>query len=165
MYSLKQLLKSLSELFSKKDGSPQSSGEGFSVAQNELNEVQPLPSNTANSSENAEVLNDETIKTINKLVEKAKEAEREINYLKRDAENAVRNSEKAQSYVFFGFIALVFIVAGLVFAYWQFTYSDNKDNQNQIMENKFDLENTGKDLNNFKSCLKSGGWNSCLNEN
>lgn len=59
-------------------------------------------------------------------------------------------------------IVLLIMVAGLVFAYWEFTYNDSRKTREEIIENKFKMLELEKDSQSFKNCLKNGSWNKCF---
>lgn len=90
---------------------------------------------------------------------------KDIDDLKSDAQKAVKKSEKTEDLVSFGFVVLLAMIAGLIFAYWQFTYSDNRITREQVLENQYkmmELEKNTTNFNDFKKCLKSGAWNRCF---
>ncbi len=104
-----------------------------------------------------------------KLSKKTKEIDEELSRAKETIKTAERNAEKilkisedTRSLVIFGFFVLLLMVAGMILAYWQFTYLDGKDTNKQIMENKIQMMELEKNSEIFKNCLKLGGWNKCF---
>jgi len=59
-------------------------------------------------------------------------------------------------------IVLLVMVAGLVFAYWEFTYKESRIIEEKFLENKFKILELEKNSEILKLCLKSGGWNKCF---
>jgi hypothetical protein len=100
-----------------------------------------------------------------RLSKRTKEIDDELNKAREtilvaeeNAKKTLKISEDTRALVIFGFFVLLFMVAGLVFAYWEFTYSANRETQSQLIENKFkslDLENNYQILEeNNKNLLK-----------
>jgi len=106
---------------------------------------------------------------LSKLSEKIKNIDKDVidykkiaSLINEDVEKTKTVSEKTRDLVIFGFFVLLLMVAGMLLAYWQFTYLDNKDTNKQIMENKIQMMELEKDSEIFKNCLKLGGWNKCF---
>src|SRR3989344_2017849 len=97
------------------------------------------------------------------------ETDKLIKKLTNDVKESLELSKNTFSLVIFGFFALLVIVIGVAFGYWEFVYtaSKNEDYRYNISEkinkNTYDIVDIKRDLDNFKNCLKSGGWSVCLN--
>lgn len=98
---------------------------------------------------------DETVKTIVKL-------RAEVEKIRDEAKDSLETARDTRALVFLGFFILLFMIAGLVFAYWQFTYSANREIRDQLIENKFKMLDIEKDFQAFKKCLEAGGWKTCF---
>lgn len=81
-----------------------------------------------------------------------------MDLAEENAEKILKVTEKTQNLVIFGFFVLLLMVAGLVFAYWQFTYENGLATQQKILE----LEQKSAALDSLKKCLAAGGWKVCL---
>lgn len=93
----------------------------------------------------------------------------QLKYLEKKAEYSLKLSKDAINLVVLGFIALVIVVIGIGYGYLQFVYDNSRSEdyrynvQEKLNKNTNDFDNLKKDYNNFKDCLKRGGWNMCLN--
>ena len=91
---------------------------------------------------------------------------KELGLLLERAELKMRHVENI---TYFGFIIIILMVAGLVFAYWQFTYSANREIRDSIIENKFKMLELNQLVNeskqttqDFKNCIWNNGLSNCL---
>jgi hypothetical protein len=82
----------------------------------------------------------------------------ELKLIKEDAEHTKKMVGRIENITYLGFIILILMAAGLVFSYWQFAYSDNRETKNQIFENKFKMLELEKDSKILKNCLVSNRW-------
>lgn len=94
---------------------------------------------------------------------RSSDTEKRIDKIDKGVERIEKISDKTTNLVIFGFFVLLLMVAGMIFAYWQFTYLDRKDTGQKIMENKIKMIELESQSEIFKNCLKSGGWNKCFN--
>lgn len=127
-----------------------------------INQIQdtPIPGTTNSAGSTTPPPSDE----IKKISEQLKK-------LQEKAEYSLKLSKDAVNLVVVGFIALVIVVMGIGYGYWQFIYDNSRNEdyrynvQEKLNKNTNDFDNLKKDFNSFKNCLKSGGWNGCLNPN
>ena len=93
----------------------------------------------------------------------------QLKDLKDKAEYSLKLSKDAIDLVIIGFIALVIVVIGIGYGFWQFIYTASKNDDyrynisEKINRNTQDIYDIKKAEDNFKNCLKNGGWNTCLN--
>lgn len=102
------------------------------------------------------------------MPQRVADLEAKLQKILKDAKESLEVNRDTRALTFFGFFALVIVVIGIAFGYWQFISMANQNNTNvndQLIKNTYDISGIKKDLNNLKICLKSGGWNSCLIEN
>jgi hypothetical protein len=80
---------------------------------------------------------------------------------KKDAESTLKKTKNTEALVIFGFFALLLVVIGIGYGYWQFVFdsSKNDDYRYGLSDKIKDQSNEFKDL---KECLKLGGWNKCF---
>ncbi len=80
---------------------------------------------------------------------------------KKDAQEALDKIKDTHALVIFGFFALLLVVIGICYGYWQFVFdsSRNEDYRYGVMQK---INDQNKDLENLKKCLKGGGWNICF---
>ncbi len=84
--------------------------------------------------------------------------ETRIRSAEENAAKILKITEDTRALVIFGFFVLLLMVAGLVFAYWQFTYENGIAAQQKISE----LEQKSATFDSFRKCLAAGGWKDCL---
>lgn len=86
--------------------------------------------------------------------------EKRIKSAEDNATKILKITEDTRALVIFGFFVLLLMIAGLVFAYWQFTYENGLAMQEKISE----IERQSDALDSLKKCLSAGGWSSCLDQ-
>ncbi|GEM_PF-6733198 len=85
------------------------------------------------------------------------EYRRELKIIKDEAKKTKATVNRIENITYLGFLIIIFMVLGLVFAYWQFTYSASRETRDQVIENKFrmlDLEKDNKNLLDIINCQK-----------
>jgi|SRR3989344_769452 len=84
--------------------------------------------------------------------------EKRIRSAEDNVTKILKITEDTRALVIFGFFVLLLMVAGLVFAYWQFTYENGLAMQEKISG----IERQSGALDSLKKCLAAGGWKVCL---
>lgn len=101
-------------------------------------------------------------KELKKVDVNLKIAERKVKDAEKSAEKTLKIAEKTRDLVIIGFFVLLFMLAGLVFTYWQFMYTEAKNNYNSNVQSQLELTKTTDQLQALKNCLKNGGYKSCF---
>lgn len=156
MYWLKKIKNWFFYFFLKKEKSVTSDKTEFfskTSADSGMSEAIPLEVQTNDLVKELQTLKEEISEKLNIF----KEVIKNIELLEKNAERAVKKSENAQNFVVYGFIALIFVVAGLVFSYIEFVYSGSKnDDYKYNLSEK--INNNLNEIKNLKLCLDSNKW-------
>ena len=83
-----------------------------------------------------------------------------IDLAEKKTNRILKETNRVATLVYVGFIALLIVVIGIAFGYWEFIYTSNINNYRPNVLEKID-KNTS-DLEKLKTCLKEGGWNRCF---
>jgi len=83
--------------------------------------------------------------------------EERVDKIGKTVEKTEKTSDKIINLVFFGFFALVFVVLGIGYGYWQFifTASKNEDYKYGLSEK---INNNQNEIKNLKFCLGNNKW-------
>jgi len=96
-------------------------------------------------------------KEIDDKVQEIENLKININKVKDEANDSLKTTRNTQGLVFFGFFALVFVVIGIGYGYWQFifTASKNEDYKYGLSEK---INNNQNEMKNLKFCLGNNKW-------
>lgn len=104
---------------------------------------------------------EEYLSAISKKTKELDEKIQDFTLFKNQTEDKVRETLKVtnntNSLVYFGFFALVFVVLGIAYGYWQFifTSSKNEDYRYGISEK---INSQKQEIENLKNCLSFSKW-------
>ncbi len=98
------------------------------------------------------------------LSKKTKEIDEKIisfNLFKQETENKVTETLKTikdtHALVFFGFFALVFVILGIAYGYWQFVFTSSKNEDYRYgLSDKINTQE--KEIQSLKNCLAISKW-------
>lgn len=94
----------------------------------------------------------------------------EINKQKKEVKETFDIAKDTRSLVVFGFFALLIVVIGIAYGYWQFIYTASRNDDyrykvsEKIFQNSSDISEVKNGLKELKNCLRLGGWNYCLSQ-
>jgi len=96
-------------------------------------------------------------KEIDGKVQEIENLKVDIGKIKKEADYSLKITGDTRGLVFFGFFALVFVVIGIAYGYWQFVFtaSKNEDYRYGLSEK---INNTEDQIKTLKLCLNSSKW-------
>lgn len=88
---------------------------------------------------------------------KTSETEKRYSLVEEKVNKTDKTSDRIMSLVIFGFFALLIVVIGIAYGYWQFifTASKNEDYKYGLSEK---INNNLNEIKNLKLCLDSNKW-------
>lgn len=96
-------------------------------------------------------------KEIDDKIQEIENVKIDIQKIRKGADDSLKITRDTRGLVFFGFLALVLVVIGIAFGYWQFifTASKNEDYKYGLSEK---INNNLNEIKKLKLCLDSNKW-------
>lgn len=96
-------------------------------------------------------------KEIDDKVQEIESLKKDIKDIKNEANDSLNITRDTRGLAFFGFFALLLVVIGIAYGYWEFIFTSAKNDDYKFSLSER-LNNNENQIKNLKLCLDSSKW-------